>query len=110
VGQILDIFGTYVRSQPWRSSSSDIRNEVFRRYEEVLSPARCRDLWDEAGRTVANADSSEERDQGCSEVYAKRIVELQSYVDAHYAAINAAFGSNSQGFPGCGSPCRLSRC
>ncbi len=58
LAQLLDIFGNYVRAQPWADDPGDIRGEVYRVYEQSLSPARCREVWQ--GISDTNNDSTQE--------------------------------------------------
>jgi hypothetical protein len=98
VAELLDIFGNYCRHSSWHAVTGDIRNEVFQQYQQALSPARCREIWEQLRSGGATESTQEETDHKCSIEYARRIVGLQNYVDTSYALINSAFGSNSQGF------------
>jgi hypothetical protein len=97
MAHLLDIFGNYCKNGSWHANSRDIRTDMYQRYEAMLSPARCREIWERAGNTGDSA-ASEERDQRASVEYANLIIDFQSYIDSQYDLINSAFGSNSQGF------------
>jgi len=42
MAELLDIFGNYCRKSDWYAERSDIRNEVYQRYEAAISPGKCR--------------------------------------------------------------------
>src|SRR5205814_955357 len=98
VAEILDILGDYARRQTWFHTDGDARREVYARYAETLSPAICSRLWQDLESSLPAAEKREERDEEYSRECAKRIIQLQSFVDSNYAPINNGFGRSSQGF------------
>ena len=98
MAELLDIFGNYCRNSSWHAAAGDIRNQVYRRYLGMLSPAACREAWDCLSHNSSGADTREAIDHGYSAECAKRNIDLQNSVDISYDLINSAFGSNSQGF------------
>jgi len=94
VSDIINIFGDYAKAQSWGQDVNDIRHQVYRAYQQELSPTQCRARYNRLRAAHTDLDVIDKR---YAEESADRIIALQDFVDQQYDSLNQSFGRNSQG-------------